>query len=77
MDMGYEMLAIDRTKCDWAFLDRVNQGDAIFMSGQHRAVGRTADQPGKHDYFLPSDADKGTAVWVRWLEVPPTPSHPY
>jgi hypothetical protein len=48
----------------------VNQGDAIFMSGQHRAVGRTADQPGKHDYFLPSDADKGTAMWIRWLEVP-------
>jgi hypothetical protein len=37
-------------------------GDIIFMSGQHRALGRTAKQKGNPDYFLPSEADKVTDI---------------
>ena len=39
-------------------LNQVNQGDAVFMTGQHRALGRTPSQPGTTKYFLPGDNDK-------------------
>ena len=39
-------------------LNKVNQGDVVFMTGQHRALGRTASQPSTTKYFLPGDNDK-------------------
>lgn len=49
-------------------LNAVCCGDTIFMSGQHRALGRSATQKGNPEYFLPSEADKGIAAWLRWLK---------
>lgn len=53
---------------DHMMFNAVCCGDIIFMSGQHRALGRTAKQKGNPDYFLPSEADKGIAAWLRWLK---------
>lgn len=39
-------------------LNKVNIGDAVFMTGQHRAIGRTASKPGDPNYFLPGDNDR-------------------
>lgn len=39
-------------------LNKVNQGDIIFMTGQHRAIGRTAQLPADPKYFLPCESDR-------------------
>lgn len=39
-------------------LNKVNQGDIIYMTGQHRALGRTATKPGTSKYFLPGENDR-------------------
>ena len=39
-------------------LNKVNCGDIVFMSGQHRAIGRQPAKPASPKYFLPGENDK-------------------
>lgn len=66
--MGIKFVADYMRAKNHMMLNAVTCGDTIFMSGQHRALGRTATQKGDPTYFLPSEADKGVATWLQWLK---------